>query len=144
MGRVPIRPANQAREKRCLSQSQIAQVLVEINLCCLREAVDGEGTALSEVHIIAIEREYLLLREPRFQDNRHRRLFELSTQGPVGSEKVVLDELLRKRRPALNEFTVIQVRFQRPKDSAPAHSIMTEEAVVLRRNDCITQIVRYV
>src|SRR5262249_7783951 len=101
--------------------------------------MDRKGPALPKINVVAIEREDFLLRESSFQNDCHRRFFQFSTQRAIRSQKVILDELLRECRAALNEFTLIEISSQGSKDSPPIDSVVAEEAAVLDCQNCIPQ-----
>src|SRR5262245_11062629 len=140
MSRVPIRRASQSGKKRRFAECQITQVFVEISLCRLREAVNREGAALPQINVVAIQREYLFFREPRLENYCHRSLLQLSREGALGSQEVILDELLGQGRTALCKFALADVGLHRAKNSTEINSVMAEEAAILCGHYGISQV----
>ena len=144
VSRVAIRRVDQAGEKGALAERQFVEVLIEINFRRLREAVHGKRAALSEIDVVAIEREDVLFRQPRFKDERHHRFFELAAQRAVAGQEGVLDELLGQRRAALHDASMLDIHPQRAGDAMPVDAVMREEAPVFNRRHRVAQLRRNV
>src|SRR6185312_4482012 len=69
---------HQAGKQSRFREREILQVLAEICICGLTESGDGEGAALSHVHLVGIELKNLLLGEPLLQLNRDEDLGQLA------------------------------------------------------------------
>ncbi len=96
------RRLDHAGDRRRLDQAHVADVFAEEQPRRFRYAVDREGPALSEWHVVQVELEDFVLREPALQRDRHQPLGELAlrallaglVEAPHRTEERVADELL--------------------------------------------------
>jgi len=87
-------------ESCALCEIELAQVLAEKHLGRLAKSVDLITAAVTEVHLVGIHREDLLLVEPGLELQRDEGLDHLPLVALLGREKQIFRELLGKRRAA--------------------------------------------
>ena len=76
--RQVVRRVDHARDRRGLGEREVADVLAEEEARALGDAVDRERPALSEVHLVQVELEDLVLRRAPLEHERHELLGELA------------------------------------------------------------------
>src|SRR5205085_10167444 len=92
---ITVWAASDARDKSRLGQRERGHVFVEIDLRRFADAVDGKARLLTQINLIAVEREDLLFAQPRLKDDRHVGFGKLAAQRILRREQQVLDQLLR-------------------------------------------------
>jgi hypothetical protein len=104
--RQVVRRVDDTGDRRGLRQGEVGDVLTEEEACAFGDPVNRERPALSEVHLVQVELENLVLRRASLEDERHELLRHLAphrllerVRDDVGEEDV-LDELLRDRAAA--------------------------------------------
>ena len=98
--RVGLRRLDDAGERRRFGQREVDDVLAEEEPRAFGHAVDRERAALSEIDLVQIQLEDLVLGQPLLDDERHELLGELAAHRLLGRQQQVLDQLLRQRAAA--------------------------------------------
>ena len=88
---ITVRAADNSREKRRFGQSQLRNVLAEINARRFADAVNRNARLLSEINLVGVKRENLLFRQARFENYRHIRLFRLARVSLLAIEPEIFD-----------------------------------------------------
>src|SRR5512134_3237784 len=83
----------------------------------LLDSVDPLRALLSEVNLVEVRGENLLLRVPDLHEERELGLPELAPQAFPRRQEEVLGKLLGDRRAALDEPHVAKIRVKRPGDA---------------------------
>jgi hypothetical protein len=121
----------QAGEQGGLGQVDGFCALVEVNA---RRHLDAVG-AVAEVDRVQVGGEDAVLRPGPLELPGERRLLHLAADRPLLLRVRVLDELLRDRRAALDEFLVADVGPGRAHDAAEVDSLVLPVAPVLDGDD---------
>ena len=122
---------NHAGDSRRLGEREVFQLLAEEDARRLADAAHGNRAALSQVNLVAVEREDVLLPYPALDDGGERRLVELAAQRALRRQVRVLDELLRDGRAALLEVLIYVAPAEGGAGDAPeVYGAVLEEAAV--------------
>ena len=98
--------------------------------------MDGERSALPERHVVQVQREDLILRQPPLERDRHEPFGELALQRLFGCQERVLDELLRDGAAAAQVFLPADdVVDRRADDADGVDAGMLVETAVFDRED---------
>ena len=71
--------------------------------------MDSPTSLLTEINLVKIGFQYLVLSGVLFKQWCHERFFDLPRQRPLVGQKKIFDQLLGNGTPALNNFTGLQV-----------------------------------
>ncbi|EGW53564.1 hypothetical protein TevJSym_az00450 [endosymbiont of Tevnia jerichonana (vent Tica)] len=135
-------PLHQRHQQGILRQRQLIQRAVEVELAGQAKTVDRPATLLTEVDLIGIGFEDLILAVVILQQQRHQRLVELAGEAALLAEEEVLHQLLSQGATALYHPAGAQVA---PEGAGDADRIDTEvgvEVTVLHRDQCRHQLLR--
>ena len=133
IGREPVRALDHRREQGRLGDVELARALAEEDVRRLADAVDRRGTALSEIDLVQVGLEDLVLVVTSLDDERHRGFLELAPERALGRQEEVLDELLGDGAPALTHGAGAQVRDQRARDPAQVDAAVRPRSADPRR-----------
>ena len=127
----PVGVGREAGEQRCLVQRQHARSLVEVRPGRLLDPVG----AVPEVDRVEVRDQDAVLAPALLELPRQRRLSHLAPERPLVAHIGVLDELLRDRRPPLDDLLLADVLPERATDTAQVDAAVLVEPLVLDRDD---------
>jgi len=130
-GIVEGRPAHQGHQQGDLFGMQLVQAPLEVELAGQTEAVDGPVAVLTQVDLVEIGLQDLVLLVAPFQQQGHDGLVELAPQGPILGEEVVLHQLLGKRAATLHRASGAQVGPGGAGDGGEVQAVVLVELAVL-------------
>ena len=136
---LPLGRLEDAGDERRLLERQLLVRLVEVEP---RRRLDAVG-AVAEVHLVAVDREDLLLRVPLLDLDREDRFANLALEGLlVGQAELILEvarELLGQRAGALRAPPLDDVGERRDEDAPDVDAEVAVELGVLGRDDRLAQ-----
>ena len=131
VGRVARGALYHARDGRRFREREVLQLFAEEDARSLAHAAHGDGAAASEINLVTVEREDVLLRHAALDDGGERGLSELASKRALRREVCVLDELLRDGRAALFEFLLVIIPTEGcAREGAKVYRAVLEEAPV--------------
>ena len=98
--------------------------------------------AAAHVYFVKIHLQYFIFLVQGLHDKRHGEFERFSAQGAVGSQEVVLYELLGDRRTALDNSACSKIGDRRPKHPEKIDPAVFKEPVVLDRHNGVNQVLR--
>jgi hypothetical protein len=133
--RVDVRRADHAGEERDLADRELLGGAGEVELRRLPDAEDALDAVLSEIDLVQVRVEDLVLLVAALDEERHDGLLHLAAKGPFLAEEEVLDELLRERRAALDDAAAAHVGRGGAQDADRIDAVVVEEAAILDDED---------
>src|ERR1039458_2710033 len=93
VGQIEIRTANQPRQERGLRQREGADVFIKVDRSRLAESIDGKAIPLTEIDLIGVEDENLLLGQTVLKDHGDEDLRQFSPKRAAGRQEQISGEL---------------------------------------------------
>ena len=133
-----VRGADRGREPEHLVVRELGERFPEEEACTFGDAVDVERALVSEVDVVEVDGQDLLLREPALDDQRQNRFVDLGRELAAGAIEDQLDGLLGDGAAALHDPPMRQVADQSADDATHVHTAVLEKPAVFggeRRSD---------
>ena len=126
--REELGPSGETTEERGFGDRHVLRALAEE---IARGLFDPVAT-VTEINVIEIELQNLVLPELLFQAPREECLFDFTRVGPLGVEEEILHDLLRDRRATLACATTLHIHDHRARDAEIVDPLVLVEARVFR------------
>jgi hypothetical protein len=130
------------REEGALLEGQVADALGEVEIRRVLNPVYPAGTFLSEVDLVQIRLEDLLLGEANLEEHRELGLPDLPPEAFLRREEEIFRELLGDGGPSLYDPHLAQVCSQGPHDPDEVDPEVRVEAGVFRREHRVPEVIR--
>ena len=131
----PVRALNGAGQQRAFGSIEAAEVFAEECLRSLAKPVDREAAALTEIDLIGIHLEDLLLAKPRFELERNHDLAELAGEFFLRTKEEPAGELHRQRRSTAFLLVREDILHAALDHTEIVDATMLEEPAVFNRDD---------
>jgi hypothetical protein len=141
-GGVPVGGPDDPREEGGLLEGQVIDALGEVKIRRVFHPVYPAGTFLSEVDLVQVRLEDLLLGEANLEEYREFGLPDLPPEAFLRRKEEIFRELLGDGGPSLYDPHPAQVCSQGPHDPDEVDPEVRVEAGVLRREHRVPEVLR--
>ena len=133
------RGLDQADQERRLGDVQIGERLIEEEAAGEPEPMNGAASVLSEIDLVGVGLQDLVLAVAAFEQEGHQRLLELALQGAVGGQIEILDQLLGQGAGAFDHGARLIIAVGGTQDAFRVHPEVAVEVAILDRLECLGQ-----
>ena len=138
-GRMRVGRADHAGQERGLARGELMDPLAEVRAGGGAHAPDGERPALTEIDLVQVRLEDLVLGIAAFHQQGQPGFLRLAQHRPPRGQEAALDELLGKRASALRDSSRAQIRPGGAHETAEVEGAVLEKPLVFGGEDGIDE-----